>query len=360
MRGSSARPVRGGIAVRTSLALVALLAVAGCNSAAKPSPAEPAPAAAQGGGGGKKVTIGVGGQPILAYLPTTLAQELGCYDEAGVQVEIQDLQAGSKALQAMIGGSTDVTSGYYDHTIQMAAKGQGVTAFVNMLRYPALVLAVAPKAAGEIKTVEDLKGKTVGVTAPGSSTDFFLKHMLTEAGLEADASAVQAVGADATAVAAMEQGQVGAAVMLDPAFSQLEARAGKLNVLADTRTAAGVQEVYGTQTYPAAVLYAKQEWIDANKETAGALTDSIMCALDFITGHSAEEIAAEMPPQFAGENREIYVQSIAALKDAYNPTGEIDQEGAEAVRGVLAQSQPEIEQADVDVSKTFTNEFLGQ
>lgn len=342
------------VLTRTALALTAAVGLVACNSAAD-----------RGGGGESDtasgtspVTIGVGGQPILAYLPTTLAQEIGCYEEAGVEVEIQDLQAGSKALQAMIGGSTDVTSGYYDHTIQMAAKGQDVTAFVNMLRYPALVLAVAPDQAGEINSVEDLEGKAVGVTSPGSSTDFFLKHMLTSAGLPADAASVQAIGADATAVAAMEQGQVDAAVMLDPAFSQLEARADEVKVLADTRTQEGVQEVYGTDTYPAAVLYATQTWIDDNEKTAAALADSILCALEFIESHSAEEIAAEMPPQYAGDEPELYTQSIEALKDAYNPQGTIDRQGAEAVRDVLADSTPEIADADVDVSQTYTNEFV--
>ncbi|MDP9429546.1 MAG: ABC transporter substrate-binding protein [Actinomycetota bacterium] len=337
----------------TLLALTATVSLTACNSAA-PS----ASGGGGGGGGGGPVTIGVGGQPLLAYLPTSLAEQVGCYEQAGVDVEIQDLQSGSKALQAMIGGSTNVTSGYYDHTVQMAAKNQDVTAFVNMLRYPALVVAVAPDAADEINSVEDLQGKTVGVTAPGSSTDFFLKHLLTQAGLPADAAAVQAIGADATAVAAMEQGQVDAAVMLDPSIARLESRVGELKLLADTRTVEGVEEAYGTDTYPAAVLYATQDYIDANQETVGKLADAITCALEYIQTHSGEEIAAAMPPQLVGEDPALYAGAVESLKEAFNPTGEIDQAGAEAVRDVLAQSQPEIAQAEVDVTKTYTNEFV--
>ena len=345
------RPTSRPRSVGTVLTLAAAVSLTACNSAA-PS------ASGSGSPDSGPVTIGVGGQPLLAYLPTTLADQIGCYEEAGVDVELQDLQSGSKALQAMIGGSTDVTSGYYDHTVQMAAKNQDVTAFVNMLRYPALVLAVAPDAAGEIDSIEDLQGKTVGVTAPGSSTDFFLKHLLTQAGLPADAASVQAIGADATAVAAMEQGQVDAAVLLDPSVGQLEARVGGLELLADTRTAAGVQEAYGTDTYPAAVLYATQGYIDANTETVGKLADGITCALDYIQQHSGEEIAAEMPPQLVGQDVALYAQAVEALKEAYNPTGAIDQAGAEAVRDVLAESQPEIAQADVEVEGTYTNEYV--
>ena len=340
--------------LRLAFALVVALLLASCNSAA---PSGGTQAGGQGGGG--KVRLGVGGQPLLAYLPATLAQQLGYYKEEGVEVQIEDLGSGSKALQSMLGGSTDVTSGFYDHTVQMAAKQQQVVAFANMLRYPALVVAVSPKAKKPINSIADLKGANVGVTAPGSSTDFFLKHLLVKNGLAADAAAPQAIGADATAVAAMEQGQVDAAVMLDPAFSQVEKRAsGQVKVLADTRTAEGVQQAYGTATYPAAVLYAKQDWIKSNEDTTRKMARAMQRTLEFIQKSSPEEIAAKMPPQFAGEDRAVYLSGIAAMKASYNPTGELDQAGAQAVRDVLAQSQPEIKAANVDVSKTYTNEYL--
>lgn len=346
-RTNSSHARRASLVARSTLVVVALAGTAACGSGSDAQQQD-----------GNSVTIGVGGQPVLAYLPTTLAAQLGCYEKNGIDADIQDLQSGSKALQAMLGGSTEVTSGYYDHTVQMAAKGQDVPAFVNMLRYPSMVLAVAPDSAGEIDSIADLDGKIVGVTAPGSSTDFFLKHLLTEAGLSPDAASVQAIGGDATAVAAMEQGQVDAAVMADPASSQLEERAGELTILADTRTEEGVQESYGTTTYPAAVLYAKQSWIDENQDTTAALAASITCALDFIQQSSPEDIAAKMPPKFAGENPDLYVKAIAELKDAYNPSGDITEDGAKAVRDVLAAMDPAIARADVDVAQTYTNEFL--
>jgi len=58
-----------------------------------------------------KVTIAVGGAGCLCYLPTMLAQELGEYKKAGVEVELVDFKGGSQALTAVIGGSADVVSG---------------------------------------------------------------------------------------------------------------------------------------------------------------------------------------------------------------------------------------------------------
>ena len=56
---------------------------------------------------------------------------------------------GAKALQALVGGSADVVSGFYDHTIQMAAEGREIVAFVTMLRFPGLVLVTSPQSGGD-------------------------------------------------------------------------------------------------------------------------------------------------------------------------------------------------------------------
>jgi len=116
------------------------------------------------------VRLAVGGQNQMVYLPTTLAQELGFYSDEGLDVELQDHQGGSKALQALVGGSADVVSGFYDHTIQMAAEGRQLVAFVSMLRFPGLVLVTSPQSADRVTKIEDLKGRIAGVTTAGSSS----------------------------------------------------------------------------------------------------------------------------------------------------------------------------------------------
>src|SRR5689334_24724188 len=131
-----------------------------------------------------KLTIAVGGGACLCYLPTVLAKQLGEYDKAGLNVELVDLKGGSDALKAVLGGSADVVSGYFDHCVNLAAKKQELVSFVVYDRYPGLVLVVAPSHSGEIKSVKDLAGKKVGVSAPGSSTDFFLKFLLKKNGLD--------------------------------------------------------------------------------------------------------------------------------------------------------------------------------
>src|SRR5580700_166371 len=184
-----------------------------------------------------KITVAVGGGACLCYLPTILAKQLGEYQKAGLDVELVDLKGGSDALKAVLGGSADVVSGYFDHCVNLAARKQELVAFVVYDRFPGLVLVVSPSHTAEIKSVKDLAGKKVGVSAPGSSTDFFLKYLLKKNGVDPASVAVIGVGLGGTSVAAMEQGQIDAAVMLDPAVTVLEGSHPDLRILSDTRTA---------------------------------------------------------------------------------------------------------------------------
>ena len=117
-----------------------------------------------------KVTLGVGGKPLLYYLPLTIAERKGFFKEQGLDVEINDFGGGAKSLQALIGGSVDVVTGAYEHTIRMQAKGQDVRAVTELGRFPAIVIAVKRDKAGQVKSAADFKGLKIGVTAPGSST----------------------------------------------------------------------------------------------------------------------------------------------------------------------------------------------
>src|SRR5438270_9516327 len=208
-----------------------------------------------------KVTVAIGGGACLCYLPTVLAKQLGEYDKAGLNVELVDLKGGSDALKAVLGGSADVVSGYFDHCVNLAAKKQELQAFVVYDRYPGLVLVVSPSHANEIKSIKDLAGKKVGVSAPGSSTDFFLKFLLKKNGVNPADTAVIGVGLGATAVAAMQQGQIDAAVMLDPAVTILQAAHPDLRILSDTRTQKDNQAVFGGD-YPGGSLYATTAWVN--------------------------------------------------------------------------------------------------
>jgi NitT/TauT family transport system substrate-binding protein len=306
-----------------------------------------------------KITIAVGGGACLCYLPTVLAKQLGEYDLAGLAVELVDLKGGSDALKAVLGGSADVVSGYFDHCVNLAAKKQELQAFVVYDRYPGLVLVVSPSHNAEIKSIKDLAGKKVGVSAPGSSTDFFLKFLLKKNGVNPADTAVIGVGLGATAVAAMEQGQIDAAVMLDPAVTVLQGGHPDLKILSDTRTQKDNQAVFGGD-YPGGALYATTAWVAAHEKETQALTNAIVNTLKWIHSHSPQEIMDKMPAELVGKDKALYLAALKNTIPMYSETGLMDPKGAAAVLAVFSESSPEVAKANIDVSKTYTNRFVEQ
>lgn len=303
------------------------------------------------------VQIAVGGMSCICYLPVVLADQLGLYEKYGVDVELVDFKGGSAALKAVVGGSADVVSGYYEHTIPLAAKHQIMTSFVLMGRLPGVALAIAPARTAELTTVKDLDGKAVGVSAPGSSTDFFLKYVLAQNGLDPNAASVVAIGVGATAVAAMNQGQIDAAVTVDPALTHLQSEHPDLRVLVDTRKESDTHALFGSD-YPAATLYARVEWLDEHPKEALALASAITETLHFIHNTPPEEIVAKMPPNLVGPEPAVYLSSLNNSLEMFSQDGLVDQAGAESVLKVMSFNLPEVASADIDLSKTFTNAFV--
>ena len=133
-----------------------------------------------------KVAIAVGGKAGFYYLPLTIAERLGYFKDEGLDVEISDFEGGSKALQAVVGGSADVVSGAWENTIDQQPKGLNMQGFVLMGRYPAISVGVVKAKAASYKSPKDLKGMKIGVSAPGSSTNRMVLHLLAKDGLKGE------------------------------------------------------------------------------------------------------------------------------------------------------------------------------
>ncbi len=302
------------------------------------------------------VRLAVGGRSGLFYLPLAVTERLGLFRQAGLDVEIADVQAGVRALQAVVGGSADVAAGTFDHTIQMQAKHQPVTAVVQFGRVPGLVLGVIAAKADSYRGPQDLKGKTIGVTAPGSSTQFMAAYLMVRNGLKADDASFVGVGLASTAVAAARRGEIDAIVSSDPMVSIMESE-HLIRVVADTRTAEGSRAVYGGP-YPAGALYATPAFIDKNPRAVQALVTAFVRGLAWIADHSPEDIARLMPEDYALGNPAVYVRAIAASKPMYSLDGRFSREGAETALDVLRTFDPTVKEATIDLAETYTDAFV--
>ena len=303
-----------------------------------------------------KLTLAVGGKNLLYYLPLTIAESLGYFKAEGLDVTIADFAGGSRALQAMVGGSADVVSGAFEHTISMQVKGQRLRAFALQGRAPQIVLGVNPKTMPNFKSVAELKGKKLGVTAPGSSTNVLANFVLGKAGLKPGDVSIIGVGAGSGAVAAMRAGQIDALSNLDPVVTLL-LRSGDLKVVSDTRVVAESDRVFGCPM-PAACLYAPQSFIDKYPATVQALTNAIVRADKWIQAAGAADIIKAVPENYLLGDRAVYVDAFLAAKGALSVDGMFPEAGAETARRALASIDPEIAKAQIDLKATFTNDFV--
>jgi sulfonate transport system substrate-binding protein len=303
------------------------------------------------------IRIAVGGKSALFYLPLSVTERLGYFKDAGLNVEINDVSSGGRTLQSIVGGSAEIGTGTFDHTIQMQAKHQPVVAIVEMGRFPGFVLGVMTAKASRYHGPKDLKGMKIGVTSLGSSTQFMAAYMMVRAGLNPDTDAAFiSTGTTSTAVAAARRAEIDAIVTSDPMASLMTSEK-LIKVVADTRTPEGTRAVYGGP-YPGGVVYATADFMKKNPKTIQAVVNAFVRGLQWIASHSAEEIAAKMPPEYALGNRPVYVQAIAASKAMYSPDGRFLPGAAEAAYAVLKQFNPPVAAAKIDLSQTYTNAFV--
>ena len=302
-----------------------------------------------------KLTIAVGGKNLLYYLPLTIAESLGYFKAEGLDLTIADFAGGSRALQAMIGGSADVVSGAFEHTINMQVKGQRLRAFVLQGRAPQIVLGVNPKTMPDFKTVADLKGKKLGVTAPGSSTNVLANFVLAKAGLKPGDVSIIGVGAGSGAVAAMRTGQIDAISNLDPVITLL-LRSGDLKIVSDTRVVSEADKIFGGPM-PAGCLYTPQSFIDKNPATAQALANAIVRANKWIQAAGAGDIIKAVPESYLLGDRAVYVDAFLAARGALSVDGLFPEAGPETARRALASIDPEIAKAQIDLKAIYTNDF---
>jgi NitT/TauT family transport system substrate-binding protein len=301
-----------------------------------------------------KIVIGVGGKTLFYYLPLTIAEQKGFFKAEGLDVEIQDFPGGARALQALLGGSADVVSGAYEHTITQQAKGQNIEALFLQGKYAAIELLMSKARAAQYKSPADLKGLKIGVTAPGSSTNMFVNILLAKANLKPDAVSIIGVGAGAGVVAIMQRGEIDAVANLDPVISQLESSGNFVSVV-DTRTAKGMQEVYGG-AYAAGCIYVPVEFSKKYPNTAQAVVNAMMRALRFIQQSTPDQIVDAVPASYYTD-KAAYKAALEKNIETFKHDGSISIEAAQSVYRDLKAFDPGVQNANVDLAKTINMSF---
>jgi len=297
----------------------------------------------------------VGGIDKQIYLPYQLAQSLGFYKKYGVNVELSTEQNGGVGAEdAMASGQVDFAGAWYIHTVDFQSKGKDVINVVQLSGAPGERIMCATGSG--VHSPADFKGKTMGVTDLGSGTDELTQFLASKAGLTKKDYHTLAVGAGATAIAALQRHSADCVMTTQPTVGSLEAKKIAYSAV-NLATADGASQVLGGD-WPAAGLLARADWVKAHQAATQKVVDALVATMQWIHSHSAADIANKLPAQFvqnATISKDQYIAGLDADKAQFLPDGIMPAGGPKVVFAM--EKANGVDTSKVNVADTFTNEY---
>jgi len=221
--------------------------------------------------------------------------------------------------------------------------------------------ASQPRSASEliserIAELGDWRGKTLGVTGLGSSTNFLTQYIAVKNGLKPGEFTSLPVGAGNTFIAALQQGKIDGGMTTEPTVSRL-LKTGEAKILIDLRTVDETKKVLGG-TYPAAALYMQNGWVESHRDVTQKLANAFVRALHFIATHSAEQIADKMPADYYAGDKAMYIKALTGSKPMFTTDGRMPDGGPKTVLAVLTAFSRSVKGKTIDLSRTYTTEYV--
>jgi NitT/TauT family transport system substrate-binding protein len=175
------------------------------------------------------------------FLACWVAQEAGYFDREGLEVNLVYIQSASTAIQAMIAGEAAIVLAGGEPVVESGLRGGDAVLIGGISIVPAVHFMALP----EIRSVADLRGKPVGITRFGSSTDFAMRQVLRKHGLEPvrDVTVLQIAGGHQALATALLNRSIFAAPIAPP--NSLRAEKGGAKLLIDM-TKSGIYFPYST------------------------------------------------------------------------------------------------------------------
>lgn len=332
MAGGHAQAVELRAIARLRGTAAALLLAAACGGGtaapAPPTPTAPGPPATG------TLRIGVEGPGELVNLPLSLGDQLGYFHDEGITPRIEAFSSGQAALDALAAGTVDAVAGSYEQVVRAQARGRAVEMIAVFTDYPGLVVEVGRKHQAEVRSIRDLVGHPVGVSAPGAPGDDLLKFLQKQAGLPTDSVPAVAAGGGTAAVNLLRSDSIWALVAVDPIAGQVE-RSGDGRPIYDTRTPAGAGAVWPGR-WPASGFYVTLDFVRQGQRSVQSLARVAVRALKSLKAH---------PPAEAAGAR------------IFSPDGVMPAEGPGNVLDTLRAADPRTDWSKVDLKKTYDTAF---
>jgi len=314
------------------------------------------PAARSAGRGEfRRVHIALAGSNNLHYLPLVMAVQLGYFEAEGVEPVLTEHISSARALQAVNAGAADVACGPYAQALQMHSRSRPHEAFVLLARTPAITVGVGSRGAPGVRSVADLRGRTLGISAPGSASELVATRLLRDAGLSPQDVAVVSVGTPAAALAALRAGQIDALSHGEPLMTLLEQRA-EIRVVGDACSLRGTRRLFGG-SLPWSCLHASTEFIARQPQRVQGVTHAVVRSLKWLRQAGPRELLRQVPESMFGTDRGVFLAAMDKLRDSMSVDGVLPEEGARTALRALASFESDLGSGRIEAPRTYTNQF---
>lgn len=324
-------------------------------SAVSPAPAV-LPAPPLSASGLRPVRVALAAPHSLYHLPLLLADQLGYFRYAGLQLEWRAMPSGAQALAALQAGQADVLSGAFEHSLHSTLQGLPVQSFFMFARTPQISLGISSRLQGLMNEGQlNWRELRVGITALDSGTHWVAAQWLLQAGLDPGQARFVEVGAGPAAAEALRTGQIDLLCNPDPQMNGLEQR-GELRLLAETRSLSGTRKLFGGLV-PGACLQSRLAVLMRQAPMVQALCDGLAQSLRWLQTAGPTDILRTVPAAGWMGDRAVYLGAFERLRETFVTDGRIDEKAVERAWEHHQRLHASGAAVQPPRARPFTNEF---
>jgi NitT/TauT family transport system substrate-binding protein len=317
------------------LLMAAMLPLAGCGGASA---------------SGNSLTIGLTYIPNIQFAPFYVAQSLGYYKAAGLDVTLRHHGANEDEFGALISGKENLIFAGGDETLQARAQGQDIVYVAEVFtKYPVALIVPSDS---PIQKVSDLKGHTVGIPGKFGATWIGLLALLSSAGLKQDDVNIQTVGF--TQVQALVTKKVDAVMgYLNNEPIQIQKQGMSVRTF----------DVASAQPLISNGIAGLRSTLSAHSDQVKAFIAATLKAVDYSIAHPQEAVEiskADVPGLDDPANAADALTVLKATLPLWEHTGKAGSSDPAAWKSMadFMQAQGLIAGSVGDVTKAYSNDYL--
>jgi NitT/TauT family transport system substrate-binding protein len=291
------------------------------------------------------INVGKADAASTSFLPIHVGDKVGIFKKHGLELKISDFTGGSKLSQAIVAGAIDIGLGAGTE-MALVAKGAPMKAVCDGLS-PIPFIGIAVPYDSPIHKMDELKGKKIGISSPGSLTDWLTKQLNAHQKWSGtDAASAVAIGNGAAAVlAAFRTNAIDADLSVTSnIFNWEEKKQGRLLIPAS--------DFVGN--IAASTTYASQSFIDHHPDELRQFLAAWLETIDYLVAHKAETIKIES--EVTGYSESVMAKEYELTAKKFSRDCKFDAPALANLKRAFVDQK--LVDTPPDMSKLYTEAFL--